>query len=549
MLHLGRSSKLSRLYSSLEKYASAHVVEDVPLSDEDYLIKEACEGSFYEFVKHAWIHLDGRQYVDTWHVQAICEHLQAMQKMEIRNLLMNLPPRVGKSTIVSVAFPAWCWIIDPGLRFLYTSYAQSLSVRDSGFCRRLILSEWYQKLWSSKFNIARDVNNKIRFDNDKHGYRQASSVDGTITGQGGDIICCDDPNSIQQVHSPTIRDSVNDWWDYVFSTRFSNPATARKILVQQRSHQKDLTGHILAKDDPSWVVLCLPMEFEKSRCAVTVPLPMSKGKIWMDPRKKDGELLCPNWMDATSVERMKKDFNYDSYTIASQLQQRPSPAEGGILKEDWFKPWKQKDLPEFEYILQSWDTALTTGEKSCYSACTTWGIFRDKGGINNIMLLSLFREKVEYPDLRKAAVRLAANYEDVYFDEPIIGRNPPDLILIEANGTNGFPLLQDLMAANLPVMRFNPKGVKIGRCRIVSHLIENGLVWLPTVSPYHEYYTPDSQMFLEAAVNFPSDESNDIIDSMSQAFQRLKDSGWVANKADPVSDQEINWHQESRPYF
>lgn len=548
MLSLRRSSKLSRLYNDLEKHVASRIVEETPLSDEDQLIKEACESSFYEFVKHAWIHLDGRPYVDGWHVQAICEHLQAMQQMEIKNLLINLPPRVGKSSIVSVAFPAWCWSIDPGLRFLYTSYAQTLSVRDSGFCRGLIRSEWYQKLWGHEYRISRDVNNKIRFHNDKFGYRQASSVNGTITGQGGDIICADDPNSIQEVHSPTIRDSVNDWWDYVFSTRFCNPATARKILVQQRSHQKDLTGHILAKNNPNWVILCLPMEFEKSRCAVTVPLPMSNGKVWRDPRKKEGELLWPQWMNAAKVEEIKNEFNYDSYTIASQLQQRPSPAEGGILKAEWFKPWKHKDLPEFEFILQSWDTALTTGVQSCYSACTTWGIFKDKGGINNIMLLSLFREKVEYPDLRKAAIRLSENYEDSYFDEPIIGRNPPDLILIEAK-VNGYSLLQDLMRANLPVMKFDPKnGNKIGRCRVVSHLMENGLVWLPTRAPHCEYYTNDSQTFLEAAVNFPSDESNDIIDSMSQAFQRLKDTGWVSNKSDPLDNHETDWRQEQRPY-
>jgi len=519
------------------------------LTEEDIKLRENCETSFYEFIKHAWFYLEGRSYIDGWHVHAIAEHLQAIQELKIRDLLINLPPRVGKSLIVSALFPAWCWAIDPGLRFLYTSYSQQLSVRDAIACKRLIMSEWYQKLWCHKFEFMPDVNNKLKFDNNKHGYRIASSVSGTITGQGGDIICSDDPNSVSEVHSETIRNSVNDWWDYTFSTRFCNAMTGRRILVQQRCHAKDLSGHIIAKDDPSWIHLCLPLEFEKSRRSVTIPLPMSGGKVWMDPRKKEGELLWTEGINKIAVEKIKKNFNYDSYMIASQLQQRPSPAEGGILKLEWFKPWKQKDSPDFEYILQSWDTALTSNVTSCYSACTTWGVFKDKGGISNIMLLSLFRERVEYPELRKMAIRLANNYEDVYIDDPIIGRNEPDLILIEAK-VSGYSLLSDLMRANLPVMRFDPgkHGDKIGRCRIISHLMENGLVWLPTDAPKHEYYTQESQMFLEAAITFPNDEANDIIDSMSQAFIRLTSTGWIINKEDPQPIPQEIWKIENRPY-
>src|SRR5271154_6187397 len=550
----GRTSKLSRLHSNLESYISANIPQIIDLCDEDQLVKELCEASFYEFVKNAWIHVEGREFIDGWHIQAMCEHLQAIQKMEIRNLLCNLPPRMGKSMIFSVLFPAWCWTIEPGLRFLYTSYSQDLTVRDSVFCRRLIASEWYQNLWGDKFSITLDVDNKLRFDNSKHGYRLASSVGGTVTGQGGDINCCDDPNNIKTVHSEVIRNSVNSFFDYVLATRFTLAAKARKLVTQQRTHINDLTAHILAKNDPKWVFLCLPMEFEKSRSSMTIPLPMSNGRVWTDPRKKEGELLWPQGMDHEAVIGLKNDFNNDSYTIASQLQQRPSPVEGGILKADWFQPWNEKYYPEFEYILQSWDTALTTGKMSCYSACTTWGVFKDrKTGMKNIMLLSLFKEKLEYPDLRKAAIRLANNYEDVYFDEPIYSHKPPHLILVEEK-MNGYCILQDLMRANLPVMRFDPNkhGNKIGRCMIVSHLIENGLVWLPTEAPHHKYYTEDSQIFLEAAVNFPEDRggkpTNDIIDTMSQAFIRLTSMGWVANTSDPVFEEETNWRNMENKY-
>jgi phage terminase large subunit-like protein len=538
----------------MQKYVDIKLPQKSSLSDEDAIIKEQCEASFYEFVKRSWIHVEGREYVDGWHIQAMCEHLQATHKLEIRNLICNMPPRMGKSTIFSVLFPAWCWTIEPGLRFLYIAYSETLSVRDSISCRRLIANDWYRKLWGNKYSILRNVDNKHRFDNNKYGSRLSSSEHGTITGQGADIVCFDDPNNMETVHSTVIREGTNDFFDFTLSSRYTREHLLRRIVLQQRTHINDLTGHILSRNDPSWVFLCLPMEFDKSRRASTIILPMSDGKVWTDPRKKDGELLCPNYVDIEGLKRIKFNLRNDSYNIAAQLQQRPSPAEGGLLKAEWFRPWVLPYYPNFEYILQSWDTALTTGKMSCYSACTTWGVFKDRDvGSYNIMLLSLFKEKLEYPDLRKAAIRLAHNYEDVYFDDPITGYKPPHLVLVEEK-MNGYCILQDLMRANLPVMKFNPNqhGNKISRCRIVSHLIENGLVWLPTEAPKYKNYTEDSQLFLEAAINFPEDRSNkptnDIIDSMSQAFIRLTSMGWVSNTYDPKFETETDWKNLEHRY-
>jgi hypothetical protein len=548
------STKLAKLVNNIEKFKNANIFEKIPLSDEEYLIKEKCESSFYEFVKNSWLHVEGREYIDGWHIQAMCEHLQALYKMEIRNLLCNLPGRMGKSTIFSVLFPAWCWAIEPGMRFLYVSYSETLTLRDSRYCRRLIASEWYRKIWGDKFSILRSTDNQHRFDNNKHGYRIASAMGGTITGQGADIVGYDDPNDVEKVHSELSRNRVNDFFDFKLSNRYSRASLLRRFVTQQRTHISDLTGHILAKNDPRWIFLCLPMEFEPSRRSTTIPLPMSKGKVWSDPRKKLGELLWPEEITHETLKIIKLDFRNDSYTISSQLQQRPSPVKGGVLKADWFRKWVKPFYPNFEYILQSWDTALTAGDTSCFSACTTWGLFRnEENDYMNIMLLSVFKEKLLYPDLRKAAVRLSRNYEDVIFDDPIEGRNQPHHILIEEK-MNGYCLFQEFLRAGLPVLKFNPTphGNKIGRCMIVSHLIENGLVWLPMEGPSYKNYTEDSQIFLEAAVNFPEDKSNkptnDIIDTMSQAFIRLMSTGWVANTYDPSFEREQNWKAINNRY-
>lgn len=532
------------------KLFSQYVTTERQLTDEQLEQKEFCEQSLYNFCSVAWKHIEGREFVNGWHVRAITEHLEALYSLEIRNLIINVPPRCGKSIIAGVCLPAYLWTKEPSLRFLYSSYAQVLASKDSVSCRRLITSDWYQTLWGDRFTLMKDVNNKLRFDNSKNGYRIASSVGGSNTGLGGDFVISDDPNNVKDVESEVSRDEVNEWWDFVMATRSEDFKKFRRLVIQQRTHFHDLSGHILGKNNSEVVHLCLPMEFEATRRCITVPLPSSGGKHkWRDPRKKDGDLLCPDRIGARELLVIKQEFNFDSYRIAGQLQQRPSPAGGGILQRSWFKTWKEREMPDFEFILQSWDTALTKGEDSCYSACTTWGVFTDQNGIKNIMLLSVFRDRVEYPMLRKMATRLAKNYEDVYTDEPTIGVNEPHTILIEAK-VSGFSLLQDLMLANLPVMAFNPNphGDKIGRARIVSHLIENGLVWLPTDPPNFEHLTQDAQLFLEAAELFPKGDGADIIDSMSQAFIRLKSSGWVYNKEDPQPPQAEVW-QNDKPYY
>jgi phage terminase large subunit-like protein len=177
-------------------------------------------------------------------------------------------------------------------------------------------------------------------------------------------------------------------------------------------------------------------------------------------------------------------------------------------------------------------------------------VFKDRGDIRNLMLLSVFQEQIEYPDLRKMATRLANNYEDTDMENPLYGVDKPDLILIEAK-VSGYSLHADLMRAGLPVMKFNPNkyGDKENRCRLVSHLMENGLVWLQTESPKHEYLTREAQLFLKDATIFPNGASMDIIDSMSQALIRLTEGGYLMNKEDPVPPQQEAWVNDTRKYW
>src|SRR5579862_8651315 len=199
--------------------------------------RELATRSLSEFVRQAWQVVEpSTPFVPGFHIDAIIEHLEAVTRGEIRNLLINVPPRHMKSLLVSVFWPAWEWIAHPERRWLYSSYAASLSIRDSVKFRRLIESPWYQSRWGDRFSLTSDQNTKVRVDNSRSGYRIATSVGGSATGEGGDRIICDDPHNVQEVESDSVRKGTLDWWDVVMSTRVNDPKTSAMVVVMQRCH-------------------------------------------------------------------------------------------------------------------------------------------------------------------------------------------------------------------------------------------------------------------------------------------------------------------------
>lgn len=497
--------------------------------NECYLRAKAQE-SFYEFIKQSWpITEGGVRFVDGWHVQAMAEHLEAVLKRDIHNLMIHVPPRSSKTTIVSVDFPAWAWIHRPHEKFMYASYAHSLSMEHSLKCRRLIESDWYQKRWGDTVSLACDQNAKGFFENTSFGYRISTSVGASATGKGGSILVCDDPNEARDSGSEVKRESTNLWWDLVWSTRLNDPKNDARVVVQQRLHHNDVSGHILSKDnDKEWTNLILPMEFDESRHCRT----FINGKTWEDPRKKNGELLCPERFGEKEVARLKVELG--SYGFSGQCQQSPSPDEGGIIQKGWFKLWKSASPPELSFVVQSWDTALEAGEHNAYSACTTWGVFKNKDNVPSLILLGLWRGRVEYPELRLMAQRLYKDYRD---DGEIVvkpdGKHRPDMVLVEAK-VSGISLIQDMIRAGIPAIRFNPNkyGDKEQRVRLITPLIESGRVFLPASISFPEKPMKFCDVFVKNCAEFPKGESRDLVDTMTQVLIRLNSSGWISHPLD-----------------
>jgi predicted phage terminase large subunit-like protein len=471
--------------------------------------REYAARSLREFVRQAWHVVEpSTPFVPDWHIDAITDHLEAVTRGDVRNLLINVPPRHMKSLLVSVFWPAWEWILHPERRWLYSSYAASLTIRDSVKCRRLIESPWYRARWGYIFSLTSDQNAKTRFDNNRSGYRLSTSVGGAVTGEGGDRIVCDDPHKVDEVESDTVRKGAIDWWDVAMSTRVNDPRTSAMVIVMQRCHQRDLSGHLLEKGN--FEHLCLPAEYEGPGKTTVIG--------FSDPRTEPGELLWPERFGPQEIAELK--VNLGSYAVAGQLQQRPSPAGGGIFKRHWFKFFQPRGaglppvlvrLPDGTPIsvpaveaphhvdeqIQSWDCSFKDLDTSDYVVGQMWA---RRGA--HFLLADQVRGRMDCPGTVKAVRAMREKW-------------PGTMAVLIEDKANGSAVIQ-MLSHDIPgILPVNPGGGKIARAQAISPLVEAGNIYLP-----HPDWAPWVNDFIEECVQFPNGAHDDQVDAMTQAILR-----------------------------
>jgi predicted phage terminase large subunit-like protein len=313
-----------------------------------------------------------------------------------------------------------------------------------------------------------------------------------LTGRGADILIIDDPLKPEEAASEVERKKVNDWYDHTLLTRLNDKRDGRIIVIMQRLHQNDLTGHLLEKEH--WKVLRFPAIADEDE-TFSVPTPFGNVRTYS---RKTGEALHPEREDLATLEQMKS--NLGSYNFAGQYQQSPAPQGGGMIKEKWFKTYTPQSLPEtFDYIFQSWDTANKVTELSDHSVCTTWG---KKG--TYLYLLHVYRKKMDYPTLKRAVVEQA-------------GLWGARLIVIE-DKASGTQLIQELAfegVYNVQSYQPGPNQDKVMRMFACCNLIENGLLYLPEKA---DWLTE----FINELTVFPNGKYDDQVDSTSQALDWIK---------------------------
>lgn len=498
-------------------------------------LKRAAESSLYEFTKQAWPIIEpGTEFRSSWHLETICEHLEAVTEGEIENLLINIPPGFSKSIISSVMWPTWMWIVDPSKRIMSASYGEDLAVRDAMKTRDIITSEWFQRNWPY-VQIAKGQDQKTHFVLTESGWRLATSVGGRATGLHPDIKIVDDPHSAQQAASDAERQRALDWFTGTLATRGVS-RNAKTVVIMQRLHEQDVSGLILDRFGKEYDHLCLPMRYEK---AIT-SRPTKLG--FKDPRSVEGALLWPELFPEATVTKLEAALG--EYGSAGQLQQRPSPSGGGIIKIGKIQKWPAgKDLPVFDYVIQSWDTAFTEKTTGDPSAMTVWGTARYEGK-QIAILLDCMAENMGYPALKK---RVIEEWRSAYGPDA----RRADTLLVEQKAS-GQSILQDMRQAGIPARAYNPgKADKMVRTHAVAPLFDAELIYIPESTKNKGEFVSWAKPLLKEAELFPNGAHDDMWDTTTQALIYFKDAGWLASGAYAEEDEEEyadDERQHANPY-
>jgi len=450
------------------------------MNERDMVAALARQNLYYFIIRAFGILENGDNFVPNWHIELLADRLMRVDSGEIKRLLILLPPRNLKSFCASVAFPAWFMGRRPHARIVCASYANELSGKLARDSRTLIQSDWYRQVFPTRLNP--DKCAESEFETTRGGYRLSTSVGGTLTGRGANLIIIDDPIKPADVQSVPRRTSVKEWFDATVLSRLDNKKDDAIVVVMQRLHVDDLAAHL--DDKGGWDVLRLPAIAERNENFRLLDGSLV-GRRRGDPLNKARE-------DLAVLESIRKSMG--SFQFSAQYLQAPVPPAGNIVKRSWLRTYDvEPTWTKGDEIIQSWDVATTGGDDADWSVCTTW--LRRK---SEFYLLDVLRARLEFPDLKRTIVSHATK-----FHRPVI--------LVEDAGI-GTGLIQQLRSeGKVHVISVRPQGSKLDRMVAESAIIEAGSLHLPRQASWLDTY-------LTEMLAFPAVKNDDQVDSTSQAL-------------------------------
>ena len=452
------------------------------------------------FVRPAWTLLNpGAGLIWNWHIDAKCEHLEAVTRGEITRLVINEPPGHTKTTIVSHGWPAWEWLHHPEHRWCFAGYVQDLTNRDNRKRRMLIESDWYRQAFQPRWRVKPGQRNVTTFANDREGEMNATSVGGRATGYHYDRIVIDDPLEAEDVYTTRLAGHV-EWFEGSIESRVRHPEMSAFVLIMQRLHKLELAGVLLKRG--GWEHLCLPERYVPGKYPST-----SIG--WSDPRTEEGELLNPGRFDKEKVEEIWK--NLGSRKAAAQRQQDPVVAEGNVFLRHWWRYWDNRadgeradgtrELPDdVDAMVTYWDCTFKQSSSSDYVVGLAWA---RKGA--DFFLLDEVRARMTFTQTKRAVGDFSRKWDMC----------PKTIVELAANG---FAIV-DALKSEVPGLigeQVGKLGSKEARAEAVTPLIEAGNVYIP-----HPDIAPWVNDYVEEMSAFPLGEYDDRVDATSGGLRDL----------------------------
>jgi predicted phage terminase large subunit-like protein len=428
----------------------------------------------------------GASFAPNWHIEAIAYALTQVLTGEVKRLIITVPPRSLKSICSSVAFPAFMLGHDPTRRIICVSYAEGLARKHANDCRAIMRSTLYSRLFpDTRISLAKDT--ELEFATTCGGNRLSTSVGGTLTGRGGNLIIIDDPLKPQDAYSQAARESTKQWYSNTLLSRLDDKINDAIILVMQRLHLDDLVGHLLEQE--GWTHLNLPAIAEAEH-----QVPIGQRRFFL---RRPGDLLHPEREPRAVLDEFKRSMG--SLDFAAQYQQQPVAEGGNLIKWDWFRFYQEPPAQQSgDRIIVSWDTALSSKELSSYSACV---VLQVKG--DTAYVLEVVRERLEYPELKRKVIAIYRKWRNACSRFELV---------IENKGS-GMSIIQDLEREGISAIAVDPEGDKAMRMNAQTARIEAGSVLLPRQAGWLDDFRAE-------ILPFPTGRYSDQIDAFSQALHR-----------------------------
>jgi predicted phage terminase large subunit-like protein len=516
----------------------------------------AAPGGFIKFVRYFWDVLEpDTPFVDGWVIQAIALHLEAVAFGEMNRLLVNVPPGSAKSLLSSVFFPLWVWaaLERPGARFLCVSYAAALPERDNRRMLNLALSPRFQQLYGKAFKLTKMGEELI--ENDKTGFKQAAGIGGTVTGRRGDFLIYDDPNNVADIESDVMREGAARNFLETASNRLNDMVNSAIIVIQQRSHQNDVSGTILEGGLP-YVHLCVPALHELLRACSTY---LEDELFWEDPRTEEGECYWPEKMPPEAIQTA---MDMGDFAFAGQYQQRPEPRGGGILKREYWKDWDpepnprtgRREYPVCDFVVASLDPAFTAKDKNDPSGFTIWGAFQTKKGERGAILIDAFAKRLElagppierHPGETDMDFRARTEGEwgliETVYDR--CKRYKVNVLLVENKGS-GLSVIQAMeklfIRRNFQIQAVDTRGLnKEARVNTVQPEFAGGYIYAPLTKDF-------AKMVMNQCAVFPRGSHDDLVDSTTQAIYFLRSNGFLERREEQFLSREDAMKKYKQP--
>lgn len=481
-----QSKKRARIRLQRSEAESNILKFDPEYLDAEMIRDEQCRRHFEDFALRCFEELHPSTVLDyNWHIGLVCEYLEACYLEQVMKVIFNMPTRTLKSMLCSVFFPAWILGKAPWEKILGCSYDSTLSTELSVYTRSILRTEWYLRTFPDT-RLAKDQDEKRKYQTTQHGYRASTSIGGSITGRGGNYRIMDDPLDPEGGFSRLEVERANRFIDLTWSSRHDDPRKQRDIMVMQRLHVNDPTGHCLKQG--GWTHIKIPQE---APAKIEISFPIT-GKIKVREQK---ELLHPDRITKEMVEDMK--VRLGSYGFEAQQQQEPVPLGGGRIKMSWFPRYDQLLKSTVIEVVQSWDTANKGKEVNALSCCNT---FMSDG--KYWYWVDCYAEHLRYPELKKQARNLYKEFG-------------AGVVLIE-DKASGQTLIQDLEDTEdlnydptMSIIPINPVVDKITRMDTATPILEAGKLWIPE----RAIWLPDAETDL---VTFPDPLVWDRLDALSQ---------------------------------